>query len=95
MIWNSLICKLINVQACMKENNEKKVKNSKENSKLIKAFPKLWKKKEDLKIETKELWEGYNSECKQKKMEKRKERLRMWSLMSKGNVGTAVGSLLS
>jgi len=40
MIWNSLICKLINVQACMKENNEKKVKNSKENSKLIKAFPK-------------------------------------------------------
>ena len=24
----------------MKENNEKKVKNSKENSKLIKAFPK-------------------------------------------------------
>ena len=40
MIWNSLICKLINVQAWMKENNEKKVKNSKENSKLIKAFPK-------------------------------------------------------
>ena len=40
MIWNSLICKLINVQACWKENNEKKVKNSKENSKLIKAFPK-------------------------------------------------------
>ena len=40
MIWNSLICKLINVQACMKEKYEKKDKNSKENSKLIKAFPK-------------------------------------------------------
>jgi len=40
MIWNSLICKLINVQAWMKENNEKKVKNSKESSKLTKAPPK-------------------------------------------------------
>ena len=40
MIWNSLICKLINVQANMKENNEKKIKNCDEISKLIKAFPK-------------------------------------------------------
>ena len=37
---NSLICKLINVQASMKENNEKKIKNEDEISKLIKAFPK-------------------------------------------------------
>jgi len=36
----SLICKLINVQASMKENNEKKIKNEDEISKLIKAFPK-------------------------------------------------------
>ena len=40
MIPNSLICKLINVQASMKENNEKKMKNEDEISKLIKAFPK-------------------------------------------------------
>ena len=40
MIRNSLICKLINVQASMKENNEKKIINSDEISKLIKAFPK-------------------------------------------------------
>ena len=40
MIRNSLICKLINVQANMKENNEKKIKNEDEISKLIKAFPK-------------------------------------------------------
>ena len=40
MIRNSLICKLINVQASMKENNEKKMKNEDEISKLIKAFPK-------------------------------------------------------
>ena len=40
MILNSLICKLINVQASMKENNEKKIKNCDEISKLIKAFPK-------------------------------------------------------
>ena len=40
MIRNSLICKLINVQACMKENNEKKMENCDEISKLIKAFPK-------------------------------------------------------
>ena len=40
MIRNSLICKLINVQASMKENNEKKINNSEEISKLIKAFPK-------------------------------------------------------
>ena len=40
MIRNSLICKLINVQASMKENNEKKIKNEDEISKLIKAFPK-------------------------------------------------------
>ena len=40
MIENSLICKLINVQASMKENNEKKIKNEDEISKLIKAFPK-------------------------------------------------------
>ncbi len=38
MIRNSLICKLINVQASMKENNEKKIKNCDEISKLIKAF---------------------------------------------------------
>ena len=40
MIRNSLICKLINFQASMKENNEKKIKNEDEISKLIKAFPK-------------------------------------------------------
>ena len=40
MMRNSLICKLINVQASMKENNEKKIKNEDEISKLIKAFPK-------------------------------------------------------
>ena len=40
MIRNSLICKLINVQASMKENNEKKNKNPWDISKLIKAFPK-------------------------------------------------------
>ena len=40
MIQNSLICKLINVQASMKENNEKKINNEHEISKLIKAFPK-------------------------------------------------------
>ena len=41
MIRNSLICKLINVQASMKENNEKEIKNCDEISKLIKAFPKV------------------------------------------------------
>jgi len=40
MIQNSLICKLINVQASMKENNEEKINNEDEISKLIKAFPK-------------------------------------------------------
>jgi hypothetical protein len=40
MIRNSLICKLINVQPNMKENNEKKMKDEEEISKLIKAFPK-------------------------------------------------------
>jgi len=40
MIRNSLICKLINVQAKMKENNEKKIKNEDEISKLTKAPPK-------------------------------------------------------
>ena len=40
MIRNSLICKLINVQASMKENNEKKINNCDEIYKLIKAFPK-------------------------------------------------------
>ena len=40
MIRNSLICKLINVQARMKENNEKKIINCDDISKLIKAFPK-------------------------------------------------------
>ena len=40
MMRNSLICKLINVQANMKENNEKKIKKEDEISKLIKAFPK-------------------------------------------------------
>ena len=38
MIRNSLICKLINVQASIKENNEKKIKKEEEISKLIKAF---------------------------------------------------------
>jgi len=37
---NSLICKLINVQASMKEKNEKKIKNEDEICKDIKAFPK-------------------------------------------------------
>ena len=36
-----MICKLINVQASMKENNEKKIWNCDEISKLIKAFPYL------------------------------------------------------
>ena len=36
MILNSLICKLINVQASMKEKNEKKIKNCDEISKLMK-----------------------------------------------------------
>jgi hypothetical protein len=40
MIRNSLICKLINVQASIKENDEKKIKNCDEISKLINAFPK-------------------------------------------------------
>ncbi len=40
MILNSLICKLINVQASMKEKNEKKIKNCDEISKLMKEFPK-------------------------------------------------------
>ena len=40
MIRNSLICKLINVQASIKENDEKKIKNCDEISKLIKVFPK-------------------------------------------------------
>ncbi len=40
MIPNSFICKLINVQAREKENNEKKIRNEDEISKLIKAFPK-------------------------------------------------------
>ena len=41
MILNSLICKLINVQANMNENNEKKIINSDEISKLINAFPRI------------------------------------------------------
>jgi len=40
MILNSLICKLINVQANMNENNEKKIINCDEISKLINAPPK-------------------------------------------------------
>ena len=40
MIRNSLICKLINVQASMKEINEKKILDEHEISKLIKASPK-------------------------------------------------------
>ena len=40
MIRNSMICKLINVEASMKEKTEKKIKNENEISKLIKAFPK-------------------------------------------------------
>ena len=40
MIRNSFICKLINVQASIKENEEKKIKNCDEISKLIKVFPK-------------------------------------------------------
>ena len=38
MIRNSLICKLINVQASMKEKKEKEIKNCDEISKFIKAF---------------------------------------------------------
>ena len=37
MMRNSLICKLINVPASMKENNEKNIKKEDEISKLIKA----------------------------------------------------------
>ena len=40
MIRNSLICKLINVQAWMKLKNKQKINNEDEISKLIKAFPK-------------------------------------------------------
>ena len=40
MIRNSFICKPINVQANIKENDEKKIKNCDEISKLIKVFPK-------------------------------------------------------
>ena len=41
MMRNSLICKLINVQASMKLKNKQKMKTSlDEISKLIKAFPK-------------------------------------------------------
>ena len=40
MIWNSLICKLINVQASMKEKYEKQVKRENGISKLINAFHK-------------------------------------------------------
>jgi len=40
MIQNSLICKLINVQAKVKENNEENIKNCDEISKLTKALPK-------------------------------------------------------
>ena len=39
MIRNSLICKLINFQASMKENNENKILNADEISKLIKEEP--------------------------------------------------------
>ena len=40
MIRNSLICKLMNERANMKENNEKKINNCDDISVLIKAFPK-------------------------------------------------------
>ena len=40
MILNSLICKLINVQASMKENIENKINREEDNSKLMKALPK-------------------------------------------------------
>ena len=40
MIRNSLTCKLINVQASINANNEKKIKNEDEISKLTKAPPK-------------------------------------------------------
>lgn len=40
MMRNSLICKLINVQASMKENNENKTQKEDEISKLTKAPPK-------------------------------------------------------
>ena len=40
MILNSLICKIINVQANMKEKNEKLIINCDEISRLTNAFPK-------------------------------------------------------
>jgi len=40
MTRNSLICKLINAQASMKEKEKKKTKNEDEISKLTKAPPK-------------------------------------------------------
>ena len=40
MIWNSLICKLINVQASMKEINENNILDEHEISKDINASPK-------------------------------------------------------
>jgi len=40
MMRNSLICKLIKVQASMKENNENKIKKEDEISKLTNAPPK-------------------------------------------------------
>ena len=45
MIRNSFICKLINVQASIKENEEKKIKNCDEISKLAKVFPKDYERK--------------------------------------------------
>ena len=38
--WKGYCCKLINVQASIKENEEKKIKNCDEISKLAKVFPK-------------------------------------------------------
>ena len=51
MIRNSFICKLINVQARIKENDEKKIKNCDEISKLIKVFPKDINQAKDISIQ--------------------------------------------
>jgi len=57
MIRNSLICKLINVQASMNEKNEKKIINCDEISKLTKAPP-----KDTAALDKRSVFEKVNSE---------------------------------
>ena len=57
MIRNSLICKLINVQASMKENNEKKIKNEDEMG--IHMFEIQITDLQKQEIEEKRCWKSY------------------------------------